>query len=55
MPGPDFERMYFKLFAAAVDAVDEIDRGNFLKARTILISAQLEGEEAYCAGDSTDE
>ena len=44
---PDFEKLYFKLFAAMADAVEEMEEQNYGKAKRILISAQQEAEEAY--------
>jgi len=44
---PDFERMYFALFARTADAVEALERGEGDTALEILIKAQLEGEESY--------
>lgn len=44
---PDFERLYFKLFAALADAVEAIEHNEVSKARKILIRAQQDAEEAY--------
>lgn len=44
---PDFEELYFQLFAATADAVDAIERMDFGAAREILITAQQKCEETY--------
>jgi len=44
----DFERLYFKLFAAMADAIDELqDRNDVEKAIAILKQAHIEAEEIY--------
>lgn len=43
----DYKSMYFKLFAAAADAVDALEQNRPLRAREILIQAQSEAEERY--------
>ena len=48
---PDFEEMYFQLFASTADAVEALEAGEVGKAREILIFAQLRGEEAYMTAD----
>lgn len=44
---PDYKALYFKLFAAMADAVEELERQNYGEAARILISAQQEAEELY--------
>ena len=44
---PDYERLYFKLFAAMADAVEKLEQQNYGDAKGILISAQQEAEEQY--------
>lgn len=44
---PDYHALYFKLFAAIADAVEELEQQNFGTARQRLISAQQEAEEEY--------
>lgn len=44
---PDYEKLYFKLFAAMADAVEDLENGKYAAARRRLISAQQEAEEAY--------
>ena len=44
---PDYKKLYFMLFAAMADAVEEMEEQNYGKAKRILISAQQEAEEAY--------
>ncbi len=46
---PDFKALYFRLFAAAADAVEALDRSKPDHAREILIAAQLQCEEEYIA------
>lgn len=43
----DYKAIYFKLFAAVADAVDDLERGEFEKARQRLIRAEQEAEEGY--------
>ena len=44
---PDYKKLYFKLFAAMADAVEELDQQNYGAARQRLIAAQQEAEEEY--------
>lgn len=44
---PDYEMLYFKLFAAMADAAEELEAQNYGKAKQILISTQQEAEELY--------
>ena len=44
---PNYEKLYFQLFAAMADAVDAIDAANYGQAKEILVSAQQEAEEQY--------
>ena len=44
---PNYEQLYFKLFSAAADAVEEIEALNFGKAKEILIAAQQSAEEQH--------
>lgn len=44
---PDFERLYFQLFAALADAVEAIESNDCETAREILIRAQQDAEEIY--------
>lgn len=46
---PDYKKLYFQLFAATVDAVEEIEHMNFGVAKKLLIGAQQSAEEAYLA------
>lgn len=46
---PDYKKLYFKLFAAMADAVEELEAENFGAAKQCLISAQQETEEEYLA------
>lgn len=44
---PDYKALYFKLFAAMADAVEDLERGQPFLAKQRLISAQQEAEEHY--------
>ena len=44
---PDYEKLYFKLFAAMADAVEELEQENYGAAKQRLILAQQEAEEEY--------
>ena len=50
---PDFEALYFQLFAAMADATDALERGNPASAKQILIAAQQAAEEAYISAKET--
>lgn len=41
---PDFETMYFHLFAAVSNATEALEEQDVQKAIKILIQAQLQGE-----------
>lgn len=49
---PDYKKLYFKLFAAIADAVDEPEHGQPFPAKEHLISAQQEAEEEYISEDT---
>lgn len=40
-----YKSLYFKMLNASEDAIREIDKSNFGKAKEILIAAQLKAEE----------
>lgn len=42
---PNYEQLYFQLFAAAANAVEAIEALNYGQAREILITAQQSAEE----------
>ena len=44
---PDYKALYFKVFAAMADAIEELEAQNYGKASQILISAQQDAEELY--------
>ena len=46
----DYKKLYFHLFNALTDAIEEIQTGDVLTARDILIRAQQETEEMYLEG-----
>lgn len=48
----DFERLYFKLFAAMADAIDALqERNDTQQAIDILIQAHIEAEEIYISDE----
>jgi len=49
---PDYQALYFKLFAAIADAVDHMEEENYGLARQTLITAQQEAEEEYLSQES---
>ena len=42
-----YQKMYFILFNAITDSLEEIEGSNFEKAKTILRNSQIVAEEAY--------
>lgn len=44
---PDYKALYFKLFAAMADAVEDLENENYGDAKQRLIRAQQEAEEQY--------
>ncbi|MGM9619127.1 MAG: hypothetical protein ACI3W8_04760 [Oscillospiraceae bacterium] len=48
---PDYETLYFRLFAAAADAVEALERLDIGRAKELLIQAQQEAEERYLSED----
>ena len=46
---PDYKKLYFTLFAAMADAVEELEQENYGAAKQRLITAQQEAEEQYIA------
>ena len=44
---PNYKQLYFKLFAAMADAVEQIEAANYGLAHETLITAQQEAEDAY--------
>ena len=51
---PDFEAMYYKLFAQTENALVALEQQNYGTAKQILIAAQQEAEERYLAADPDD-
>ena len=43
----DYRKLYFKLFAAMADAVEDLEQENYGRAKQRLIAAQQEAEEEY--------
>ena len=52
LPVVDFEKLYFRLFAAMADAVEALEQNRPQRAREILIEAQLAAEEVYISDES---
>lgn len=48
-----FKQMYFLLFQRITDALDALEHGDTLRARTILIRAQQDAEALYTEGSET--
>lgn len=46
---PDYEKLYFKLFAALADALEHLEQENYGLARQMLLYAQRQAEEEYMA------
>lgn len=49
-----YKEIYIKLFGAVENAINEIDKFNFGKAKEILIDAQLKAEEIIIENDDID-
>ena len=45
-----YEKMYLVLFNRVTDAIEELERGDAERAKTILIRAQQDAEELYVEG-----
>lgn len=43
----DYQTLYYKLFNACTDALDDLESQNFGQAKSRLIAAQQEAEEQY--------
>ncbi|MEG1789938.1 MAG: hypothetical protein RR230_04695 [Oscillospiraceae bacterium] len=43
----DYKKPYLVLFNAVSDALKEIDSHDYMRVRTILVTAQQEAEELY--------
>ena len=50
---PNYEKMYFQLFNAVTDALEEAEEMNFGKMKAILIQAQQNCEELYISESDT--
>lgn len=50
-PHAPYQKMYVTLFNAVTTALDMMEDGKFMKARTVLIKAQRDTEELYIEGD----
>ena len=49
---PDYQKLYTLLFNAVTDALEEMEKLNFGRAKELLIAAQQAAEEAYIGEDS---
>lgn len=50
---PNYQQLYYQLFAAAANAVEAIEFSNYGQAKEILISAQQNAEEQYIDTEET--
>jgi len=48
---PDYQKLYTLLFHAVTDALEDMERMDFGRARERLIAAQQEAEEKYMDGE----
>ena len=49
---PDYQKLYFQLFAAMADAVEDLEQENYGSAKQRLIAAQQEAEEDYLSDET---
>ena len=42
-----YKELYFSLFNAVTDAIEELDARNYGKARMLLVKGQVDAEEQY--------
>ena len=49
---PDFKALYFQLFAAMSDAVEQIESADYGAAKEILIAAQQKAEDIYISDET---
>ena len=49
---PDYQKLYALLFNAVTDALEEMEKLNFGRAKERLITAQQAAEEVYIGEDS---
>ena len=47
----DFEKLYFTLFNAITDALEDLEKQNYGIARERLITAQQQTEELYISNE----
>ncbi len=51
-----YQTLYYQLFNAITDALATMEQGHLFEARTLLVSAQQQTEEAYlAAGEEKEE
>ena len=48
---PDYQKMYFHLFNAITDALEQLEQQNYGLAADRLKAAQIDGENAYLAAE----
>lgn len=49
---PNFKELYFLLFAAMSDAVEQIEASNYGAAKDTLIAAQQKTEDIYISDET---
>lgn len=50
---PDYQKMYFQLFNAITDALENLEQQNYGLAAECLKAAQVNGENAYLTAEDT--
>ena len=50
----EYRRPYTIIFNAVTDALAALDKGEYARAKALLIQAQQEAEEAYISGNADD-
>lgn len=50
---PDYQKMYFQLFNAITDALENLEQQNYGLAAECLKEAQVNGENAYLEADNS--
>lgn len=51
---PNFERLYYQLFAAIADAVEHLEQGETPQAKECLISAMQKAEQQFLDDSETE-
>ena len=50
---PDYQKMYFQLFNAITDALENLEQQNYGLSAECLKAAQVNGENAYLEADNS--